>query len=120
MAPFGKIIKDGIEMGIGVLAPLVLLSRSRVRRSANLLLASVAAVIFGIVLNRINVFLIAYNPLHAEGRYFPSLIEIAVTIGLAAVLILVYRAFVMMFPILPQEIPSVEKSVPVRTQAPVE
>jgi len=57
-------------------------------------------VIFGVVLNRINVFLIAYRPLYPEKSYFPSPFEIVVTLGLIATLVLVYRALVMIFPVI--------------------
>lgn len=91
-----------IEMVFGVILPLMLFSFNRVRISVGGLLLSSSLVVFGVVLNRIDVFLVAYNPLYAGKAYFPSIIEIVVTIGLAAMLILVYRAFVMIFPIVSQ------------------
>jgi Ni/Fe-hydrogenase subunit HybB-like protein len=89
-----------IELGVGVVAPIILLSISRVRRSIPGLFTSAAMVIGGVALNRINVFLIAYKPLYAEKTYFPSILEIAVTLGLIATLVLVYRFIVMTFPVI--------------------
>jgi Ni/Fe-hydrogenase subunit HybB-like protein len=89
-----------IEVVIGVALPMVLLLRSDVRTRRWPLFAAMAMVIFGVALNRINVFLIAYQPPFAAAAYVPTLIEIAVTSGLIAVLVLVYRAMVMYFPVI--------------------
>ncbi len=93
-----------IEIGIGVILPLILLSSHKVRNSVRGLLISASLVVFGVVLNRIDVFIVAYNPLYAGKAYFPSLIEITVTAGLVALLILFYRAFVLTFPVVAQPI----------------
>jgi len=89
-----------VEMVVGALIPIVLLLRRRVRRSVTGLFVSAVLVIFGVALNRINVFLVAYQPPYATDPYFPSLIEIVVTAGLISALVLVYRAAVMYFPII--------------------
>jgi len=89
-----------IELGVGVVAPIILLSISRVRHSIWGLFTAAAMVIGGVALNRINVFLIAYKPLYAVKTYFPSVFEIAVTLGLIATLVLVYRFVVMIFPVI--------------------
>ncbi len=89
-----------IELGLGAVLPIILLLNDRIRNSFGGLLAASALVIFGVAMNRINVFLVAYNPLYAEKPYLPSIYEIAVTIGLIALLILVYRAIVMIFPVI--------------------
>jgi len=89
-----------IELGVGVVTPMVLLSMPRVRHSISGLFTTAAMVIGGVALNRINVFLIAYKPLYAEKTYFPSAFEIAVTLGLIATLVLVYRFLVMTFPVI--------------------
>jgi Ni/Fe-hydrogenase subunit HybB-like protein len=56
--------------------------------------------VLGVALNRVNVFLIAYNPPYATKAYFPSLGEFAVTIGLISALILIYRVVVTYFPVI--------------------
>lgn len=89
-----------LEIVGGVIVPLILLSQSRIRNSISGLFASALMVVLGIVLNRINVFLIAYRPLYSEHTYVPSWMEIAVTIGLFSGMILVYRWFVITFPVI--------------------
>jgi len=66
-----------------------------------LFIASTLYIFFGVLLNRINVFLIAYQPPYREHQYIPTIGEIAVTLGLVAALMLVYRILVTIFPILP-------------------
>jgi len=97
-----------IEILGGVVIPLVMTLSGKIRRSATGLFTSATMIVLGVVLNRINVFLVAYNPLYADKPYFPSPIEIAVTVGLISLLMLIYRAMVMIFPVI---------SVPLETNA---
>lgn len=90
------------EIVLGGFLPMGMLLSDRVRNSPNLLLASSALVVFGVALNRINVFLVAYQPPFAQKTYFPSFGEIFFTVGMIAALMLVYRAAVTIFPILPK------------------
>jgi Ni/Fe-hydrogenase subunit HybB-like protein len=92
-----------LELGAGVVAPLLMLLSDQVRRSPSLLLAASTLVIVGVVLNRINVFLVAYTPLYATRPYVPSVGEVAITVGLISTLVLAYRLLVTVFPILPAE-----------------
>ena len=94
-----------IEMIVGVILPLLMLTSSRVRRSPGLLLTANVLVVAGVVLNRINVFLIAYQPPYETVSYFPSVGEVAITIGLIATLMFLYRVIVTIFPVLPVEEP---------------
>ncbi len=89
-----------IELLIGVVAPIVLLAQKRVRHSVSGLFVSASMVIFGVALNRINVFLVAYKPLYPTKTYYPSFFEIAVTVGLISALVLVYRFVVLNFPVI--------------------
>ncbi|MFH1279255.1 MAG: NrfD/PsrC family molybdoenzyme membrane anchor subunit [Candidatus Eisenbacteria bacterium] len=91
------------EMLLGVVAPLLILSIPRFRKTIPGLFIGASLVIFGVAFNRINVFLTAYKPLYADKPYFPSFFEIAVTVGLIATLVLVYRAMVMIFPVIAGE-----------------
>jgi Ni/Fe-hydrogenase subunit HybB-like protein len=88
------------EIVIGIVLPIVILSSHRMRRSLTGLFVGATLVIAGVLLNRINVFLVAYRPLYAEGRYYPSILELAVTVGLISALVLVYRAMVKVFPVI--------------------
>jgi len=78
----------------------VVLANRRLRQSVTGLFTAASMVIFGVALNRINVFLVAYRPPYASSVYFPSIFEIMVTVGLIAALVLVYRALVMTFPVI--------------------
>lgn len=89
-----------IELLIGVVAPIVLLAQKRVRHSVSGLFVSASMVILGVALNRINVFLVAYKPLYPTKTYYPSIFEIAVTVGLICALVLVYRFVVLNFPVI--------------------
>jgi Ni/Fe-hydrogenase subunit HybB-like protein len=88
------------EVLLGVVAPLVLLLLPAVRRSPRWLAGTCLAVILGVVLNRLNVFVIGYHPPFATRTYVPSVTEFAVSIGLVAALMLVYRIAVTYLPIL--------------------
>ncbi|HNR36382.1 MAG TPA: Ni/Fe-hydrogenase cytochrome b subunit [Candidatus Hydrogenedentes bacterium] len=92
-----------IEVVAGVLVPLVMLVSRRVRKSPALLMSACSLIIAGIILNRLNVFLIAYRPPYMTKAYFPSLVEILVSLGLTATLILAYRAAVTIFPVLTRQ-----------------
>jgi len=89
-----------IEILIGVIIPLVMLLSKKVIKSINLVFISSVFVIAGVVLNRINNFILAYNPPYKVESYFPSFGEISVTLGFVALLVLMYRACVMIFPVI--------------------
>lgn len=89
-----------IEVLLGVAAPMVLLLLPKVRRSPKWLAGSMLLVILGVVLNRLSVFVLAYDPPYATKSYFPSVTEFAVSLGLVAALMLVYRIAVTYLPIL--------------------
>jgi Ni/Fe-hydrogenase subunit HybB-like protein len=92
-----------LELGLGVVLPMVLLTFKRARNSPRLLFIAATLVVLGVAFNRINVFLTAYTPVYKTGQYFPSIGEIAVTVGLMSGLMFVYRVLVTIFPILPRE-----------------
>ena len=92
-----------IEIVMGVLVPLIMLTSARVRNSAFLLLTANGLVVGGVALNRINVFLVAYQPPYATSSYFPSVGEIVITVGLIATLMFLYRVIVTVLPVFPVE-----------------
>jgi octaheme c-type cytochrome (tetrathionate reductase family) len=92
-----------VEIVFGILTPLVLFSLRAVRKSAGWLLSAALLVVFGVVLNRVNVYIVGYFPPFAGKRYFPAVGELALTIGLACVLMLLYRFFAVYFPIVAAE-----------------
>jgi Ni/Fe-hydrogenase subunit HybB-like protein len=92
-----------VEVVFGIIVPALLLLSHRLRRRPRWLFASVAMVVGGVALNRINVFLIGYKPVYADGVYVPAWTEVLVTVGLISLLVLLYRLFVFNFPILEHE-----------------
>ncbi len=89
-----------LEMVLGVISPILILSSRRLRKKVPWLFTGAALTIFGVLLNRINVFVIGYSPPYATERYVPSIMEILVTVGLISCIILLYRFFVFHFPVL--------------------
>jgi Ni/Fe-hydrogenase subunit HybB-like protein len=92
-----------IEVLLGLLLPLAMLIRPRVRHSPRWLGSACALVMFGIVLNRANVYIIGYHPPYTDKMYYPSLTEWMVTIGAVAALIFIWRAIATYFPVLGPE-----------------
>lgn len=88
------------EMGLGVVAPFVILMIGRTRRSVIGLFTGACLVIGGLVLNRLNVFLLCYRPVHVGASYTPAWTEYAVTAGYIAVIVLIYRFIVLNFPVI--------------------
>jgi len=95
-----------IEMGGGVVLPFAMLLSSRMRRSPRMLFSASMLVVLGVLVNRVNVFIVAYRPPRAESAYIPSVAEVLITAGLIATLMLVYRVMVTLFPVLPKEHPA--------------
>jgi Ni/Fe-hydrogenase subunit HybB-like protein len=98
-----------LEILFGIVVPLRMFLSPAVRKSPTLLLTAAALVVGGVLLNRINNFVVAYSPPYSYGPYVPSIGEISVTVGLASLLVLLYRAAVIIFPVI---------SLPDRTLAP--
>jgi len=90
----------GIELVVGVIIPLRMFLSEEVRNSIPGLYIASMLVIFGVVINRFNNFVTAYNPPYATEAYFPSFGEISVTLGFVAIEILIYRLFVKIFPVI--------------------
>ena len=91
-----------IEIVVGVIIPLRMFLSSSVLKTPSWLFTASLLTIFGVLLNRFNNFIIAYKPLYATEAYYPSIGEISVTVGFIAFEILLYRAFVMIFPVIGQ------------------
>lgn len=89
-----------VELLFGVVIPLRMFLSPKVLKSPPLLFTASALVVLGVLLNRINNFIVAYNPPYAEKAYFPSFGELSVTIGFVAMLVLAYRFIVMNFPVI--------------------
>jgi Ni/Fe-hydrogenase subunit HybB-like protein len=72
-----------VEMGFGVLLPMVLLAIPKVRLHKTGLFVSALMVVLGFVLNRMNVSITGMEG-WANAGYFPSWMEIAVTVMIVA------------------------------------
>jgi len=86
-----------IEVLFGIVAPFILLMFEKFRKKPITLFIGAALVVFGVALNRINVFLTGYHPLYADKPYVPAWTEIAVTVGFISIIILLYRFFALNF-----------------------
>lgn len=90
------------EIAIMTRAFFMFLSKKTINSPSRLFIAS-SLVIAGVLLNRINNFIIAYSPFNSPTIYYPSVGEISVTFGCIALLVLAYRACVMIFPVISHE-----------------
>jgi Ni/Fe-hydrogenase subunit HybB-like protein/cytochrome c553 len=89
-----------VEVLLGGLFPFVLVLFRKVRSSAGWLFFASTIFVVGILINRINVFLVSYVPPYKQAAYFPALGEIFITVGLIACLMFLYRVFIFLFPVL--------------------
>ncbi len=103
LEPTTESVMFALEIVLGVVIPLRMFLSRTVVRSPLWLFVAAALVILGVLLNRINNFIVAYTPPYATGGYFPSVGEISVTVGFVAMLVLIYRFFVKLFPIISVE-----------------
>lgn len=92
-----------VEFLVGGLIPFVILMKIKNRENPKMLFTAATLIVLAVLINRVNVFLIAYKPPYADYRYIPSVGEIVVTAGVIATIALVYRVVVTIFPILPKE-----------------
>lgn len=89
-----------IELLLGIIIPLRMFLSPKVLKSPPLLFTASTLVVLGVLLNRINNFVVAYTPPYATESYFPSFGEISVTVGFVALLVLAYRFIVINFPVI--------------------
>ncbi len=89
-----------VEMILGVVVPWVMLLSPAVRSSRRGLFIAAALIVGGVLLNRVNVFVVGYRPPVSENYYFPSITEILITVGFIAGLMFLYRFFVTYLPVL--------------------
>jgi Ni/Fe-hydrogenase subunit HybB-like protein len=109
-----------IEVVVGIVIPLRMFLSRAVLKSPVLLFIAATLVVVGVAINRLNTFIIAYQPPYAVHPYFPSIGELSVTIGFISLLVLMYRAYVMIFPVIsvPEEHPAVHAKYAIRTEKP--
>ncbi len=93
-----------LEMAVSTLIPIALLSQKAVREDANKLLWAHVVVVTGVLINRLNVSVIGvYRDQSATGLgYFPSWMEIVVTLAFVAVAIVGFKVSVKYLRVLPE------------------
>lgn len=89
-----------LEIGGGVVLPIILLSMKSVRESISGTLFAVSLVIVGTVLNRFNVTF--FTQTSSGATYFPTWQEIAITVGLVSLGVFLYRLAVIYLPVFHQ------------------
>jgi Ni/Fe-hydrogenase subunit HybB-like protein len=89
-----------IEVLFGVIVPWLMLLSPKLRRSRQALFIACTMIVGGVLVNRINVFVVGYRPPISEANYFPAIGEVLVTVGLIAALMFVYRFIVTYLPVL--------------------
>jgi Ni/Fe-hydrogenase subunit HybB-like protein len=88
-----------LELGLGVVLPMLLLTQGAVRRNANGLYASAAMVVAGVIVNRLNVSITAVEGAQG-GHYVPSLAEGIVTLMLVGIGIAAFGLAVRFLPVM--------------------
>jgi Ni/Fe-hydrogenase subunit HybB-like protein len=87
-----------VEIGLGLLLPLVLLILPEVRQSRGGLAMASSLIIGGVLLHRLNVTVIGLRVRHWE-TYVPSLGEFGITLGITAGAMFVFGVLVRILPI---------------------
>jgi Ni/Fe-hydrogenase subunit HybB-like protein len=87
-------------MLLGVIAPWVMLVLPGVRQSRGGLFIASTLIVGGVLVNRVNVFVVGYRPPISEANYAPAFSEILITVGLIAGLMFLYRFLVTYLPVL--------------------
>ena len=91
------------EVGLGVIAPLILFSIRPLRYKPAILFSSaLLIIIFGVALNRLNVSWIGLMP-YAGNIYFPSWMEITITLTLISLGIVAFGLTAKYLPVFPKE-----------------
>lgn len=89
-----------VEIIIGILVPWFMLVSDKLRNSRRHLFIASTMIVGGVLLNRINVFVVGYKPPVSEATYFPAIGEILITVGLIACLMFLYRVLVTYLPVI--------------------
>ena len=96
------------EIALGGILPLALLARAPLRAQPAVLFLGALFATFGVVLNRVNVVLLAMDlkgpmPQIAPASYFPSIFEWGISVGLIAATIFLFGLGARLMPVLPKE-----------------
>jgi Ni/Fe-hydrogenase subunit HybB-like protein len=92
-----------MEMGLGVLVPAIIFAIKPLRHKPGVLFGgALMVVLFGVVLNRLNVGIVGLWPYTGQ-IYFPSWMEIVVTITLVSFGVIAFGLAVRYLPVFPEE-----------------
>ena len=89
-----------VEVVLCGVVPWLMLLSPATRRSRGRLFTAAALIVGGVLLSRVNVFIIGFRPPFPDGPYFPAFGELLVTAGCAATIMFLYRLAVTHLPIL--------------------
>lgn len=107
-----------LEIALGIAAPVLMLAIPRIRKNRNGLFTASTLIVLGFVLNRLNV---GITGLQASSgvRYFPSWMELAVTISLVGAGFAIFGLAVRHLPVFAEEVHSARASRPLATSTAV-
>lgn len=92
-----------VEIGLGVIAPMVLFAIEPLRRKPGVLFGgALLVVLFGVVLNRLNVGIIGLLP-YTGNVYVPSWMEVMVTIAVVSFGVIAFGLAAKYLPVFPEE-----------------
>lgn len=92
-----------VEVTLGVIVPAILFSRKSLRYKPNVLLSgALLVVIFGVVLNRLNVNWIGALP-YVSYTYFPSWMEILISVTLLSLGVIAFGLAARYLPVFPED-----------------
>jgi len=92
-----------IEMGLGVIAPLLILATRRGRASPRAVFASAVLIVGGVVLNRLNTALLGWWAYAGTGPiYVPSLGELTITFTLVSAGVVAFGLAAKFLPVFPR------------------
>jgi len=91
-----------IELGLGVILPMVLLASARRRASQKWLYTGSLLAVMGFVVNRLNVSLTGFEGAQG-GHYIPSWAEVMITLMIVAIGFAAFGWIVKNFPVYPEE-----------------
>jgi len=91
------------EIMIGIIIPAIIFFILIWKKSINLLLAGSFFIVIGIIINRFNVFLVAYSPPYSIRRYFPSIEEIIIALAFIFAPILLHRFAILSLPVVKEK-----------------
>ncbi|MDD8017829.1 MAG: Ni/Fe-hydrogenase cytochrome b subunit [Bacteroidota bacterium] len=87
-----------LEIIVGVIIPLVLLSQEKIRQNPNGLFINAVLVVLGFIINRMNITITGLEA-WAGTSYFPSLIEFSITMAIITVGFIAFYYIAKFFPV---------------------